>query len=252
MYQSSIVRKIGFLTLITVLGMLSLHTSAFADAPDLRNPVRSIKPSEIQVTSREMIGTIVGDGGFEAGTPNPEWEEFSIWFDTPICDIDFCGLSGETGPHTGNWWAWFGGTVDQETGIITQTVTIPSGAAALTFWLAIPSAQNNGFLSVRMDGTELFRVEENTPGYGTYSEVTVDISAYANGSAHELVFFGTTDANPQGVTNFFVDDVAITPTAPTAVHLSNFDVISPSSNTINLTFLSIVVLAGTIIALRRW
>ena len=162
--------------------------------------------------SKVELGPIVGDGSFEAGTPNPEWDEFSSNFGTPLCDA-VCGTGGGTGPRTGAWWAWFGGTTAQETGIITQSVTIPSGSAELTFWLEIPATATgtNGFLSVRMDGTEVFRAEETTTGYSTYAEVSVDVSAYAGGT-HTLSFFSTTDAG-SAVTNFFVDDVAITVTA---------------------------------------
>jgi hypothetical protein len=252
MYRTFIVRKISFLTLLTMLTMLIPHPTVYAEGPARRDPTIAVPQTEIHVTSLETQGPIVGDGGFELGTPNPEWEEYSTWFDTPICDLDYCGPSGTTGPHTGDWWAWFGGIVDKvETGILTQTVTIPSGSAALTFWLAIPSTDSNGFLSVRIDGTELFRVEEDTPGYETYVEVNVDISTYADGGTHELVFFGTTDANPQGVTNFYVDDVAIMMTTPTTVYLSNFNVASSNLNIVTLTLVGALLLAGTIVVQRR-
>jgi subtilisin-like proprotein convertase family protein len=180
---------------------------------DTSAPVERLGAAGGATTVAPEAGPIVGDGSFEAGTPNPEWEEFSSNFGTPLCDA-VCGTGGGTGPRTGLWWAWFGGTTAAETGILTQTVTIPSGSAELSFWLEIPATATgtNGFLSVRMDGTEVFRAEETTPGYGTYAEVTVDASAYADGGSHELVFFSSTDAG-SAVTNFFVDDVAITATA---------------------------------------
>ncbi len=252
MNRSSIGRSIGFLTLLAMLTMLIPNTTAYAEAPARRDPVLSPRQTETHITSLQTQGPIVGDGGFELGTPNPEWEEYSTWFDTPICDLDYCGPSGTTGPHTGAWWAWFGGIVDKvETGILTQTVTIPNGSAALTFWLAIPSTDSNGFLSVRMDGTELFLVEEDTPGYETYVEVNLDISTYADGGTHELVFFGNTEANPQGVTNFFVDDVAITVTAPTAVHMNRFDTTSPNPNGVMVALVGTLLAAGIIVTLRR-
>jgi hypothetical protein len=179
-------------------------------------------------------GGVVMDGSFEAGTPNSEWEEFSSNFGTPLCDA-VCGTGGGTGPRTGNWWAWFGGTTAAETGIVTQTITIPSGDAELSFWLEIPATATgtNGFLSVRMDGTELFRAEETTTGYGTYAEVTVDVTAYADGGTHELVFFSTTDAGA-AVTNFFVDDVAIS-VVPGGVCVSPSDIpwltVNPTNGT---------------------
>jgi subtilisin-like proprotein convertase family protein len=207
-------------------------------------------------TSKLELGPIVGDGSFETGTPNASWEEFSANFGTPLCDA-VCGTGGGTGPRTGAWWAWFGGTTAAETGILTQTVTIPSGSAELTFWLEIPptATGTNGFLSVRMDGTEVFRAEETTPGYGTYAEVTVDASAYADGGTHELVFFSVTDAGA-AVTNFFVDDVAITATAggqctaPTAipwltVSPANGSTAGGGSTPVTLTYNSASLAQGT-------
>ncbi len=180
-----------------------------AQPRDPNAPTQRLGAAGGAATSPVVLGSIVGDGSFEAGTPNPEWDEFSSNFGTPLCDA-VCGTGGGTGPRTGAWWAWFGGTTAQETGIITQSVTIPAGTAELTFWLEIPATATgtNGFLSVRMDGTELFRAEETTTGYSTYAEVSVDVSAYAGGT-HTLSFFSTTDAG-SAVTNFFVDDVAIT------------------------------------------
>jgi subtilisin-like proprotein convertase family protein len=177
---------------------------------DANAPTQRLGAAGDAAISKLELGPIVGDGSFETGTPNASWEEFSTNFGTPLCDA-VCGTGGGTGPRTGAWWAWFGGTTAAETGIITQSVTIPSGSAELTFWLEIPATATgtNGFLSVRMDGTEVFRAEETTTGYGTYAEVSVDVSAYADGGAHELVFFSITDAGA-AVTNFFVDDVAIT------------------------------------------
>jgi subtilisin-like proprotein convertase family protein len=181
-----------------------------AQPRDPNAPVQRLGAAGGATVSPLVLGPIVGDGSFETGTPNAEWEEFSANFGTPLCDA-VCGTGGGTGPRTGAWWSWFGGTTAAETGILTQTVTIPSGSAELSFWLEIPptATGTNGFLSVRMDGTEVFRAEETTPGYGTYAEVTVDATAYADGGTHELVFFSVTDAGA-AVTNFFVDDVAIT------------------------------------------
>ncbi len=223
---------------------------------DANAPVERLGAAGGATTIAPEAGPIVGDGSFEAGTPNPEWEEFSANFGTPLCDA-VCGTGGGTGPRTGLWWAWFGGTTAAETGILTQTVTIPSGSAELSFWLEIPATATgtNGFLSVRMDGMEVFRAEETTTGYGTYAEVTVDASAYADGGAHELVFFSSTDAGA-AVTNFFVDDVAITATtggacsAPTdipwlTVSPTNGTTTGGGSTPVTLTFNSATLAQGT-------
>jgi subtilisin-like proprotein convertase family protein len=227
-----------------------------AQPRDPNAPVARLGAAGGSTTSKLELGPIVGDGSFETGTPNASWEEFSANFGTPLCDA-VCGTGGGTGPRTGAWWAWFGGTTAAETGILTQTVTIPSGTAELSFWLEIPptATGTNGFLSVRMDGTEVFRAEETTPGYGTYAEVTVDATAYADGGTHELVFFSVTDAGA-AVTNFFVDDVAITATAggqcsaPTAipwltVSPANGSTAGGGSTPVTLTYNSASLAQGT-------
>src|SRR5690606_28377098 len=95
---------------------------------------------------------VIQDGGFEAGEPNPFWDEGSSTFGTILCTVTFCGTGGGTGPHSGTWWAWFGGIDANEVGFASQDVTIPSGSAELRFWLEIPAADGSGFLNVSMDG----------------------------------------------------------------------------------------------------
>ncbi|QLQ07277.1 MAG: hypothetical protein HZY76_15420 [Anaerolineae bacterium] len=69
---------------------------------------------------------VVADGGFEAGTPNPFWTEYSLNFGTVLCDAASCGTgAGTSYPRTGDWWAWFGGIAAYEAGSVSQSVTIP-------------------------------------------------------------------------------------------------------------------------------
>ena len=156
----------------------------------------------------EVSGTtadVVSDGSFEGGTPNANWNEYSLNFSTPICDSS-CGVDGA---HTGSWYVWFGGTASEETGSVDQDVTIPVGYATLNFWLLIGAASGaDGFMAVSLDGTELFRVTENDAAdYGVYTLVTVDASAFADGGTHNLRFdaYNVAGAN----LNFFVDDVTL-------------------------------------------
>lgn len=171
---------------------------------------------------RALMGPVVQDGSFETGTPNNSWDEFSTTpRGTPLCDNHCVGAGGDP-THTGTWWAWFGGAgKTSATSAITQTVAIPAGAAELRFWLKIPTREVDGYFVARMDGTEVFRVEEDTPGYNTYTYVEVDISEYADGASHELSFLGFVDEGY--ATSFFLDDVEIQPlpggacSAPTAI-----------------------------------
>ena len=153
---------------------------------------------------------IVADGGFELGTPNPSWDEFSQNFDSPICSgatcTDFFGDAFE-----GEWWAWFGGAQQGEVGYLRQEVTIPSGPATLTFWLDITANSGNGSdrFSVSMDGASLFLVFESEVGnYHPWTEVTIDVSSFADGQSH-LLSLDSTVHGPM-MSNFFVDAVGIT------------------------------------------
>ena len=153
---------------------------------------------------------VIADGGFEAGTPNPFWNEASSNFGSPICDIASCGQGGGTGPHAGTYWTWFGGIAGvAETGSMDQNVVIPAGTATLSFYLEIPVADSTGFMNVDIDGNVLFTVTEADTGtYAIYAPVSLDVSAYADGGSHNVRFSSTTDAGA-GPLNFFVDDVVL-------------------------------------------
>ena len=158
----------------------------------------------------------VADGSFEAGIFGGTWTESSTNFGTPLCDGS-CGLGGGTGPRTGNIWAWFGGIAAPETGSLEQSVTIPSGASTLDFYLEIPVSSGNGvdFLRVKIDGTTVFEVFEDDPLYAGvgYDLVSIPIGAFADDGVHTLRFESTITGSALGagaaLTNFFVDDVSL-------------------------------------------
>lgn len=155
---------------------------------------------------------IVQDPGFEAGTPNPNWKESSSNFPTPLCPTYSCTQGY---PHSGTWWVWFGGITLQEFAYVQQSVTIPAWeAATLDFYLAIPIANNTGYLRVLIDGDQLFEATEaDAASYPDYQKVSLDVSAYADGGNHLLRFESTTYAGDD-VTNFWVDDICVTMTTP--------------------------------------
>ncbi len=152
---------------------------------------------------------IVADGGFELGRPNPFWKESSTNYGSPICSVQLCtGFFGD--PFEGDWWAWFGGSAQQEIGSVSQEVIIPAGSATLSFWLTITLASGNAvdFLTASIDGVELFTaLESDVDSYNPWTEVSIDISAFADGGAH-LLSFDSTTTGPQ-MTNFFLDAVEI-------------------------------------------
>jgi len=149
---------------------------------------------------------VVAGGGFEEGKPNPYWDEASTNFSSPLCDASCSGPDA----HAGDWYVWFGGIDDaDETGSVEQTVTIPAGGkASLNFWLMMGVNAGTGSMRALLDGNELFKVTEaDASSYGEYKQVTLNVGAYADGNAHVLRFESTTYEG--GITNFFLDDVAL-------------------------------------------
>lgn len=161
-------------------------------------------------------GNLVVDGGFEAGTPNPHWSEASTTFGTPLCTVVDCGVGTGTGPRGGLWWAWFGGVDAYEEGSLSQSMTIPSGTATLSFWLEIPVCDSAAdYLEATIDNTRVFVVNGSSArcGQAGYLQQTINVNAWANGGSHTLAFHSETFANNGGISNFFVDDVRLDSTA---------------------------------------
>ncbi len=151
------------------------------------------------------------DPGFEGGPSSMFWTEYSDNFPSLICSVGVCGTGTGTGPHSGTYWVWFGGTDVQESGYVYQDTMFPGVPANLTFWLEIPAAATTGYMQVVIDGNIVFAVTDaDQATYATSTKVTVDISPYSDGGMHNLRFASTTDAGPAPL-NFFVDDVAFEP-----------------------------------------
>ena len=157
-------------------------------------------------TSSRGITNVINDSSFEMGPGSGAWNEFSSTFGTPLCDAT-CGDGGGTGAHTGSWWCWFGGidTTD-EIGYVDQDITITPGIDSLYFYLEIPVGQTPGFMKVIIDDDTLWTVTE-ADSYPTYSQVSVNVSAYADSAIHNLKFYSETRAG--GFTNFFIDDISL-------------------------------------------
>jgi hypothetical protein len=148
---------------------------------------------------------LLQDPGFEAGIPNSYWAETSTNFGTPLCN----GSCGGVGPRTGSIWCWFGGTSNYEAGSLSQTVTIPTGAAKLEFylWVSTTSGDTADVVNVDMDNDTVFSANATQNSlYPAYTLVSVDVSSYADNASHTLLFASVT--NGQTV-NFHVDDVAL-------------------------------------------
>ncbi|MFN0278096.1 MAG: dockerin type I repeat-containing protein [Pyrinomonadaceae bacterium] len=154
----------------------------------------------------------LSDGTFETGNPWSQWTvQTSTNFGTPICDTPFCGTdAGTAPPFSGDNWIWFGGIAAAETATIGQNVMIPSGGpATLTFQLRIGKVimPFTDTLTVTIDGTNITTFTEPTVAETNYTLRSFDVSAFANGASHALLF--TYTGVTTGKANFTVDNVSL-------------------------------------------
>ncbi len=197
----------------------------------------------------------VADGTFEAGTPWPLWTvQTSTNFGSPNCNTALCGTgNGTAPPFAGDNWAWFGGAGGlAENATLGQTVTIPSGGTAtLTFQMRIGSVTTpfTDTLTVKVDNTTIATFTEPATAEGAYTLRTYDISAFANGGSHALLFSYT---SPDGNSNFTVDNVSIATGCGPAPTATNTATASPSGTPTNTNTATATATAtpcaGTVVA----
>jgi len=172
----------------------------------LANPVANIQ------NFHSPLSEAVMDGGFEDGSPNAYWDEYSYNYVSPLCTVAGCGTGGGTGPYAGEWWAWFGGIDVYEEGYVSQTLTIPSSAAEMTFYVEQYVCDGGAdYLELLVDGVQEFVTYGDDPacGFLGYRQEVVDISAYADEAEHTVIFHSEIFAEGEGGSNFFVDNVSI-------------------------------------------
>jgi hypothetical protein len=193
---------------------LSSAASATDAAGDRMVPVQRFAPS-VQTAAPIHI-----DGGCAATQPildpsmeatdgttfaNPNWNSTSTNFGTALCNVAACG---GVGPHTGTFWAWFGGIAAAENATLSQTLIIPStGPRYLNFWMWISgvAAPFTDTLTIKIDGTTLRTFTEPSVAEPAWTQRSVDISAFANGASHTISFELIHPAGG-GTGNFHVDD----------------------------------------------
>jgi len=156
---------------------------------------------------------VVPDAGFEAGTPNPSWTEASTNFISPICDEENCGVGTGSGPAEGAFWAWFGGVAEApEEASLSQSLVFPVTATKLQFELEASACDSAlDYIEVLIDDNQELFIDGSSSlcGITGYATQSVDISAYADGEPHHVVFHSETFAGNLDVSNFFVDAVSI-------------------------------------------
>jgi hypothetical protein len=164
----------------------------------------------------------ITDGGFEATADdgsNPNWTSTSTAFGTALCTPAGCGTGGSTaGPHTGNGWIWFDGipgVPSAEAATAEQTVTFPNrGSAVLTYYMRIGqvNAPTNSSMRVRVDGNVVQTFNEPATAESSYTLRSVDLTAYADGGAHNITFEYNRPAGGNNSDNWTIDDVALNAT----------------------------------------
>jgi PKD repeat protein/subtilisin-like proprotein convertase family protein len=157
---------------------------------------------------------LIIDGSFESGIPSIGWAGYSQNFSTPFCNQALCGLGGGSGPQSGSWWAWFGGTNVFEEAFCSQPVTIPPNTVAnLYFYLEVPVTCDSpaDFLKLAIGTDTIFAVDGSSSlcGIVGYTLQSIPLSQYADGITRTLNFFSRTYAINNNVTNFFVDNVVL-------------------------------------------
>jgi hypothetical protein len=155
----------------------------------------------------------VVDSNFEAGSPWTGWPvRSSVFFGDPgpLCNAS-CGPTRP--PRDGANWAWFGAisgnTGDTQT--LGQNVSIPSvpvGVTTLFFYLKISDSTPplTDTFTVKIDGTTVASFPEPSNPDGSYILRSVNVSAFANGASHALLF---TYIKPTGggLSNYLLDGI---------------------------------------------
>ena len=229
--------------------ILILFSSSLA-AQYEKQPIQAPQPGS-NIPVNLGADNLILDPSFEAGTPNPSWNEASVSFGTPLCTEAACGNGGgSAGPNTGLWWAWLGGIASTaEVASVDQDVTIPIGTATLRFfvWIGTAVTGTPDVLEVNVDGTNVLTLAEDDPCCTAgYTELMLDISSFADGASHNIEFrFAENDGN---TTNISIDDVSLIveagPMVPPPAEV-------PVLNQVGLAILLAVLGLFGVIALRR-
>ncbi len=191
----------------TLTSCAAVPLTAAIGGDDFDPPANNSATLDISISGGEAIN----DGGFESGTPSAGWAEASTNFGTPICDIAGCGTGTGTGPHTGDFWVWFGGISAYEQGSVSQTVTIDPGAS-VDFWVeAIICDSVADYVELTIDGNQVWSLDGGSALCGNlgYTMQTVSLAGYDDGASHTLAFHSEIFANNSGGSNFFIDDVSM-------------------------------------------
>lgn len=187
---------------------------------------------------------VVTDGGFEGNTDartNPAWTSTSTAFGSSLCSTGSCGAFGQSG----NGYVWFDGAasgVDQEIGTAQQIITIPTGSTAtLSFLLRVATvtAPSTSTLTVTVDGAVVQTINEPANADPDYTQVTIDLSAFASGTPRLLSFNYQRPAGTTGSDSFLIDEVSLATNCGPSVVVSG-RVTTPSGQALRNAVVSLI------------
>lgn len=163
------------------------------------------------------------DSDLESDADPSEWKiQSSTLFGTPLTSA----ATINAGPQSGRRFAWFGDTEEPEIAELGRSVVLPAGASVnLMFGMrVVGSAPYTDVLRIKVDGTTVKTYSEPTVAESAYSTRVVDLSAYADGEVHIIIFEYTGVGGAGNKAHFSVDDIELevcsTPSTPSSLQFS--------------------------------
>ena len=165
---------------------------------------------------------VIGDGGFEAGRPNPAWSESSA---KGYAIIDNSGYA-----RTGAWFAWLGGANDENAQAWqAPTITAAATSASLIYWYQISSGdscnRDYGYLKINGSNVTTYNLCTTTDTADLYVQATHDMLTY-KGAAPEVRFQAIT--NNRNVSSLFIDDIVLNVCTASTVTTGDYSDLSAS------------------------
>lgn len=173
--------------------VLTLCLVSLSSVAAQSEPSRTASP---RIAAPNSPNVYVRDGSFEQ--MDGSWAENSTSFGgIVICSSVSCPNANNTsGPYSGGWYAWFGGTTAAQTSSINQSVYLPKqGMTVLEFyyWVGFSTGVTNADLSIYI-GQSLVETMNIDASMAGYVQKRIDISNYGAGENYTLSFVFTKNA----------------------------------------------------------